>query len=143
MGLLPDRFAAPIDRVQTGLFENLRSPWVSVGYSLLIWGLDGSRFFFVAWSLDAWLPYPTALFLVLVSALAAASPITPAGLGVVEVVLISVLQVVGVTKDTATAITVLERLISYWSLVGVGAVLYVLSLRRDVTKTVHQHDPPR
>ena len=34
---LPDRFAQPINRVQFGLFENLRNPWVSIGMSLVIW----------------------------------------------------------------------------------------------------------
>jgi hypothetical protein len=135
LGLLPERFSAPVDRIQHGFFENLRAPWRSVAYSLVIWAMDGARFFLVAWSLGTVLPPSTALFLVLVAALAAASPITPAGLGVVEAVLISVLPLVDVPKDTATAIVVVERAISYWSLIAVGLVLYVVSMRRDVAAT--------
>lgn len=135
LALLPDRLSAPVDRIQQGFFENLRAPWRSVAYSLVIWSMDGLRFFLVAWSLGTVLPPSTALFLVLVAALAAATPITPAGLGVVEAVLIAVLPVVGVEGDTATAIVVVERSISYWSLIVVGMVLYVVSMRREVAAT--------
>lgn len=135
---LPDRVAAPIDRVQFGLFENLKSPWSSVGLSLIIWLTEGLRFFFVAWSLDVVLPGSTALFLALLSSLATVSPITPAGLGVVEAVLISVLPLVGVSEDSAAAIAFLDRSISYFSLIVVGLPLYVLHVRRDVAAPVQQ-----
>ena len=135
---VPDRFAAPVNRVQEGLFENLRNPWSSVGFSLLIWLAEGVRFYFVAWSLDAMLPGSTALFLALVSSLATVSPITPAGLGVVEAIVISVLPLVGVGEDTAAAIAILDRIISYWSLILIGLPLYILHVRRDVAATVQQ-----
>lgn len=132
MGMVPDRFVEPVSRLQAGLFTNLRNPWSSVGFSIGIWLLDGVRVFFVAWSLGVVLPLSTALFIALVGALAAVSPVTPAGLGVVEAVLISVLTIVGVHGDTATAIAILERIISYWSLIVVGLPIYVLHVRRDV-----------
>jgi uncharacterized membrane protein YbhN (UPF0104 family) len=142
MGLLPARLAAPVNRIQRGLFENLRDPWPSVGYSVVIWSLDGTRMFLVAWSLDEVLPPSTALFIALVGSLAAVSPITPAGLGVVEAVLISVLTFVGVGDDTAAAVTILDRMISYWSLIVVGLPLYVLHVRRDVTATPNETSTP-
>lgn len=132
LGLLPARLAAPVNRIQGGLFENLRHPWIAVGYSVGIWLLEGMRVFFVAWSLNEVLPPSTALFIALVGSLAAVSPITPAGLGVVEAVLITVLTFIGVGDDTATAITILDRLISYWSLILVGLPLYIRHVRRDV-----------
>ncbi len=135
---LPERLAQPVTRVQVGLFENLRNPWVSVGLSLVIWLAEGVRFFFVAWSLDALLPPSTALFLALISSLATVSPITPAGLGVVEAILISVLPLVGISGDAAAAIAILDRIISYWSLILVGLPLYVMYVRRDVASAVQQ-----
>lgn len=132
LALLPNRFAAPFSRVQVGLLDNLRSPWVSVGLSMVIWLAEGARFFFVAWSLDVVLPGSTALFVALLSSLATVSPITPAGLGVVEALVISVLPLVGIAEDAAAAIAILDRLISYWSLIVVGLPLYVLYVRRDL-----------
>ncbi len=136
VALLPNRFAAPVSRVQVGLFDNLRSPWTSVGLSVVIWLAEGARFFFVAWSLDTMLPVSTAVFMALLSSLATVSPLTPAGLGVVEALVISVLPLVGVAEDSAAAIAILDRLISYWSLIVVGLPLYVLYVRRDVASTV-------
>lgn len=135
---LPERLAAPIGRIHTGLFTNLRNPWPSIGFSVAIWMAEGARFFFVAWSLDAVLPLSTSLFMALLGSLAAVSPVTPAGLGVVEAVLISVLPLVGVTEDSAAAIVILDRIISYWSLIVVGLPLYVLHVRRDVRSAVQQ-----
>jgi uncharacterized membrane protein YbhN (UPF0104 family) len=135
---LPDRISGHVDRVQTGLFDNLRNPWMSIGFSLVIWLAEGVRFFFVAWSLDAMLPPSTALFLALISSLATVSPLTPAGLGVVEAILISVLPLVGVQEDAAAAIAILDRIISYWSLILVGLPLYIMYVRRDVASAVQQ-----
>lgn len=132
LAIMPNRFAAPVSRVQVGLFDNLRSPWMSVGLSTLVWLAEGARFFFVAWSLDSMLPLSTSLFIALLSSLATVSPITPAGLGVVEALVISVLPLVGVSGDSAAAIAILDRVISYWSLIVVGLPLYVRYVRRDV-----------
>lgn len=137
---LPERLAQPANRVQLGLFENLRNPWVSIGMSVLIWLAEGGRFFFVAWSLDSMLPGSTALFLALISSLATVSPLTPAGLGFVEAIVISVLPLVGVAEDSAAAIAILDRVISYWSLIVVGLPIYILYVRRDVVSTV-QREP--
>ncbi|MDQ4045023.1 MAG: flippase-like domain-containing protein [Chloroflexota bacterium] len=136
LALLPNRFAAPLGRVQVGIFDNLRSPWVSIGLGVLIWLAEGARFFFVAWSLDVVLPGSTALFVALLSSLATVSPITPAGLGVVEALVISVLPLVGVAEDSAAAIAILDRVISYWSLIVIGLPLYILYVRRDLTSSV-------
>lgn len=135
---LPDRISDPVSRVQTGLFENLKSPWQSVGLSVVIWLAEGIRFFFVAWSLGSVLPGSTALFLALVSSLATVSPLTPAGLGFVEAIVISVLPLVGIPEDSAAAIAILDRVISYFSLIVVGLPLYILYIRRDVAATVRQ-----
>lgn len=139
---LPERFAAPVDRVQVGLFENLRNPWPSIGMSVAIWIGEGLRYFFVAWSLDALLPGTTAMFLALISSLATVSPLTPAGLGVVEAIVISVLPLVGVQEDSAAAIVILDRVVSYFSLIIVGLPLYLLYVRRDVASTVQQETSP-
>lgn len=135
---LPDRLAQPVNRVQSGLFDNLRNPWSSIGLSILIWLAEGGRFFFVAWSLDTILPGSTALFLALLSSLATVSPLTPAGLGFVEAIVISVLPLVGVAEDSAAAIAILDRVISYWSLIVVGLPIYILYVRRDVASAVQQ-----
>lgn len=135
---LPARVAGPVNRIQTGLFDNLRNPWSAIGISLVIWLGEGVRFFLVAWSLDARLALSTALFMALLGSLATVSPITPAGLGVVEAIVISVLPLVGVNEDSAAAIVILDRIIAYWSLIAIGIPLYIFHVRRDVAAAVQQ-----
>jgi glycosyltransferase 2 family protein len=141
IGYVPSRVADSIDRVQFGLFENLRRPWRSVGYSAVLWLTEGVRFFFVAWSLGTVLPPLTALVIALAGSLAAVWPFTPAGLGVVEVTLVYLLTLAGVSADTAAAIVVLERIVSYWSLIVVGLPLYVRHVRHDVAGLIKPVSP--
>ncbi len=56
------------------------------------------------------------------AALLTTLPFTPAGLGVVEVATVSVLKLVDVPVDLAGSVAVLDRLITYWGLIAVGAV---------------------
>lgn len=138
MTKVPKRFTDPLDRIQTGLFTNLKNPWRSVIISMVIWSAEGVRVFFVAWSLDSMLPGSTALFIALLGSLATISPLTPAGLGVVEALLISILPLVGVDSDSAAAIAILDRVISYLSLIVVGLPLYIFYIRRGVKRPVRE-----
>ncbi len=75
---------------------------------------------------------PEALVVSLLSALVTVIPITPAGIGVVEGFMIWLLPQVGVPHDTAAAIAILDRVITYWSLIVIGLPMYLMNLRRDI-----------
>lgn len=129
---IPARFTDHFNRLQKGFFVNLQRPWRSVLISVGLWSADGARFFLVAWSLGSILPFSTALFIALISSMATVSPLSPAGLGVVEALVISILPLVGVDSDSAAAIAILDRVISYLSLIIVGLPLYIVHVRQDV-----------
>ena len=64
-------------------------------------------------------------------------PLTPAGLGVAEGAIVGILLLAqgaglapGVTDHAAASIALLDRGISYWSLIAVGLVVYPLSRRK-------------
>jgi uncharacterized protein (TIRG00374 family) len=96
----------------------------------------------VLWDLGFWLCTATALWL-FVSAFGhrvpvyglivafglayvmAALPITPAGLGVVEVVLVSLLTFFGAPVGAATLGVVLYRLVNFWLPIPLGALAYL------------------
>lgn len=61
----------------------------------------------------------------LTASLLSAVPITPAGLGFTEAGMVLLLQWLGLDAATATAVTLLFRVINYWSIVVLGSVLYV------------------
>lgn len=96
-------------------------------YTALIWLFDGGRMFLVmrAAGLDA--PFSLAVLLVLAGGLATAFPFTPAGLGVVELTVSGLLVFFGVDKGLAVSIAILDRLISYWSFLLIGGLVYVIS----------------
>jgi uncharacterized protein (TIRG00374 family) len=129
---LPDRFREQFSHLHEAIFLCLRSPLRPVGISAGIWALDALRFYCVASSVSGNISLSTAAFVALMSALLTTLPVTPAGLGVVEVAMISVLKIVDVNASLAGSIALMDRLITYWSLVAVGIVLYIHRLRRDV-----------
>jgi len=66
------------------------------------------------------LPLVVVVFVALCSSLLTTLPITPAGLGAVEVSIIGILGLYGVSRDFAAAIALLDRIISYWNIIPLG-----------------------
>ena len=131
-GMLPGRIVTHYRKVRDGLFDSIRKPLAPVGVSILLWLCDGMRVFLVAWSLDQHIPYQAAIMVALLSALVSTIPITPAGLGFVEGMMIYALTSIGVASSTAAAIALLDRLVTYGSLLIVGGIVYLWVLRKDL-----------
>lgn len=130
--VLPSRIVRHYQKVQTGLFESLRKPIPPVGVSVILWLCDGMRVFLVAWALGEHIPYQAAIMVALLSALVSTIPITPAGLGFVEGIMIFALTSIGVESSTAAAIALLDRMVTYASLLVVGGIVYFWVLRKDL-----------
>lgn len=130
--VLPSRIVRHYKKVQNGLFDSLGKPAVPVGVSVLLWLCDGLRVFLVAWSLGQHIPYQAAIMVALLSALVSTIPVTPAGLGFVEGIMIWALTSIDVPGSTAGAIALLDRLVTYGSLLIVGTIVYVWVLRKDL-----------
>jgi uncharacterized protein (TIRG00374 family) len=129
---LPGRIQDQFARLHDAVFSCLRRPWRTVGMSIGVWCTDAVRLFLVATALGQHLSLPTAAFVALMSSLLTTLPITPAGLGVVEAAMIVVLKLVGVAPAMAGSIALLDRVITYWSILVVGLILYVRRVRHDV-----------
>lgn len=131
---IPQKFHEQYRRLHDAIFACLRRPGTFAAISAVIWGCDGLRLFLVAKSLGADISLPMAVFVALMSSLVTTLPITPAGLGIVEVTMVAVLKVGGVPASMGGSIAILDRVITYWSLILIGAILYVRQLHRDVIK---------
>jgi uncharacterized protein (TIRG00374 family) len=129
--MVPDRFTGHYRRLNKGIFDILRKPLPFAVLAALIWLMDGLRVYLVAEALGADLTLAEAVVVSLLSALVTIVPFTPAGLGVVEGFMIWLLLQVGVMQDTAAAIALIDRSITYLSLIVVGLPLYGLNLRRE------------
>jgi uncharacterized membrane protein YbhN (UPF0104 family) len=129
---VPEKWRVQFGRLHDSLFACLRKPGRYVLTSFVIWGLDGARLLLVAKSLGIDLTAATATFVALMASLLTTLPITPAGLGFVETAIIVVLKWVDVSPSLATSVAVLDRLITYWSLILIGLILYIKRFRSEV-----------
>ncbi len=131
---LPFRFRGQWLTLQESVFVNLRQPMVPAVLSVIIWSMEASRVFLVAKALDVHISFELAIFVGLMAALLTTLPFTPAGLGVVEVATVSVLKLVNVPVDLAGSVALLDRLITYWGLIAVGALVYLYMIKWGIRK---------
>lgn len=130
--MLPHRLQDTYRGLHGGVFGALRRPWIVLGIGLLLWLGDGLRVWFVAHSLNAQISPSVAILIAVMGALLTIVPFTPAGLGVVELGVGSVLVgVLGFDPVMAGSIILLDRVVAYWSLLLVGSVLYIRRTRRE------------
>ena len=130
---LPERAVELYDRFEEGVFNavGLRGlPWLGL-LTVLIWLTEALRLFCVIQALgfgDLHLGFSGIMFVALIGSLLTAVPLTPAGLGAVEGGVGAVLvKVFGVATGQATAILLVDRTISVFSIVVLGSIAYVLS----------------
>ena len=105
---------------------------------LAAWGCEVARLYLVTLSLGlTGIPQSVIVFIALASALATTLPLTPAGLGFAESAIVGIFLLAanaglapGVDEHAAASIALLDRSISYWSLIAVGLVVYPLSKRK-------------
>lgn len=109
-----------------------------VGQTVIVWLLEGGRLTCILAALNLLAPGKVgpaaALFLALGSSVLTALPLTPGGLGVVDGFLVAVLTLLGVNggASTGAAVAVLDRLISYLSIVVIGFILYAFTDKAHV-----------
>lgn len=130
--LLPMRIMAHYQRLNHGLFRVLAKPLPFGLMSVVLWLGDGLRVWLVARSLDVHISYPAAIMVALISALVSIIPFTPAGLGFVEGFMVTALKQIGVASGAAAAIALLDRVVTYLSLIVIGLPIYLWVLRKDI-----------
>ena len=139
--LLPRRFHEQYSHFERGTLNSFRRygtlPGV-LGLTGLTWAGEVSRLWLVTLALGLLGIAPSVIvFVALATALATTLPLTPAGLGFAEGTIVAVFLLAaraglapGMDEHAAASVALLDRAISYWSLVLVGLVTYVLSSRR-------------
>jgi len=136
--MLPGRLHRYYGAFEEGTLHSFRQLPLVLLYSLLAWIVEAGRLYLVILSLGlTGIGFPVVLFTAIAGSLLTSLPGTPAGLGFVESVIIGILLisgslglVSGIDQDTATSVAILDRTISYWSLVLFGLVAYVLSKKK-------------
>ena len=130
---LPERITEFYDRFEQGVFGALQRRQLPVLGTLgvAIWMTESLRLFFVVKAFgfpDVELGISGAVFVALIGSLLTAVPLSPAGLGIVEAGIVGILTIVyGVPLPEATAIALLDRVISVFSVIVFGSILYLFS----------------
>jgi glycosyltransferase 2 family protein len=130
---LPHQILELYDRFEEGVFGALVAKHLPrLGLMTgLIWMTEALRLFLIVQALgfaDVSLGLSGAVFVALIGSLLTAVPLSPAGLGIVEAGVVGVLHVAyGVPLPEATAIALLDRVISVFSIIVFGSVAYAIS----------------
>ncbi len=132
-GWLPLRLQGKYDSFEAGTLQSFRALPALTAYTVVIWLFEAVRLYLVMLSLGVWRANAAVpLFIGLAGALLTTVPITPAGLGFVESGLVSLLLLAGgldliggMSTAVALSIALLDRSITYLSLVAFGAVLHL------------------
>ena len=130
MRIVPNKFAIIFENLHGSVYDSFSNTKTFVNVSVLTivsWFLESGRFLLVTIALGVDLDLPVIIFVVLAASLLTAIPLTPAGLGAVEVSIVGILAITGIDTAIGTSIALLDRLISYWSVLAVGVVVYVIS----------------
>ncbi len=130
---LPPRIHELYERFEQGVFGGvgIRHLPMLATVTVLIWMTEALRLYIVVLALgfpDVELGLSGAVFVALIGSLLTAIPLSPAGLGFAQAGVIGVLTVAyGVPLPEATAITILDWVISVLSIIVFGAIVYVVS----------------
>jgi hypothetical protein len=128
--LIPKKFLHFYNLFEEGALSSLKQiPLVSC-YTIAIWLLESASLFLVVLAVNIEISVPIIIFMALAASLLTTLPITPAGLGAVEGAMVIILSLFGIGTAVGVAIAILSRLISYWSILPVGFLTFLLSKRK-------------
>lgn len=132
------------DRFEEGVFGAIavrQLPFLG-GLTGTIWMTEALRLFLVVQAFgfsDVSLGLSGAVFVALIASLLTAVPLSPAGLGIVEAGIVGVLTVAyGVPLPEATAIALLDRVISVFSIIVLGTIGYLASSKPGGLRAIAQ-----
>ena len=144
----PQRIVEFYDRFEQGVFGAVnRRQLPALGVlGIAIWMTEAMRLFFVVKAFgfpDVELGISGAVFVALIGSLLTAVPLSPAGLGIVEAGIVGILTLVyGVSLPEATAIALLDRVISVFSVIVLGSILYAVSGKPRGKGIAHRNEVP-
>jgi len=138
---LPARAQQMIRAFHIGMWPPSSQLGLIIVLTGLIWGLESVWTVSLAASFGVKVHLIQGIFLTMIPLLATALPLTPSGVGVVEITIYSCLRLLEVSAAASASLTVVHRLIDYWLHIGVGALLWVC--RRSIgLRTWLEASPP-
>lgn len=128
--LIPHRFRSAYGRFLEGTLGSFRQIPRLIFITVLVWLFEAGRLLLVTQSMGITLALSLILFVALAHSLLTAIPFTPGGLGLAEAGMVSLLMIADVSKESAVSIAILDRVVSYWSIIFFGLLIFLFFGRR-------------
>lgn len=130
--MFPPRLRPHVERVRHGIVMSFGRVGIRrvATYTLLIWSLEGARMYCVALAFGVGLSPAQSLLVALLASLLTTFPVTPAGLGAVEGGIVVALKLFDVGASTGGAVALVDRGITYWSMIALGGLAWLIAQRR-------------
>ena len=124
--ILPGWFATRYQQLHEGVAGSSKQVWALTFWGLLGWFTEIGRLYLVSEALHLGIGFPLGMFLALANSLLTLTP-TPGGLGAVEAGVAGLLvRLSSVSANSAAALVVLDRLITYVLVIVIGVMLLLL-----------------
>ncbi len=126
--LLPQRASGIYARFHSGVFDSWTwrtGPWLWMT-SITVWSLEMLRLGLVMRALGVPMEPAQVVFVGTAASLLLAVP-TPGGLGAVESGILGLTRMIGVGAGLAGAVALVDRLITYWSVLVTGGLVFVFT----------------
>ena len=141
--LLPDWLASRFERFLAGAATVRRQPVHTTGLGLLGWAAEMGRMYLVAMALGFDLSVALVVFLTLANSLLSLVP-TPGGVGAVESGVAGLaVRLAALAKESATALVLVDRFITYISVIVVGAIIFTARPILPRRRGTDSHSPER
>ena len=145
--LLPQRVRSGYRSFHEGTMRSFRTLPLVFLVGLLGWLSEVGRLYLVVWATGLEVGIGLIVFVTVANALLTAVPLTPGGLGIVETGIVGLLMW-ALPRESAVSIALLDRSISYLSVILLGAVAFVyhqriLARRSRASFPSGQHSPRR
>lgn len=133
--LFPSRFEAAYHRFHQGTLGGLKEIPVLFALGVFAWLLEVARLYFVVQALDLTISIPLVLVVALGHAILSTVP-TPGGVGAVEPGVTGLL-VLGMARHDAVSVVLVDRSITYVSVIVLGGLAFLLWQASHVRRRRH------
>ena len=127
--MLPKKIGKIVANFESGALASLKCKTIPITLliTIIVWSLECVIFYLIISALGLKLPVFLTLFIISMANAIMIVPITPSGLGFVEGGILGILIFLGIDKNLAISVVLINSVINYWNLLFVGFLAYVLS----------------
>jgi uncharacterized protein (TIRG00374 family) len=121
---MPETVRQRVGAFHTGMLPHPNEILPLLLLTLVIWAMETTWLFLLAKAFAVNLDAVQAMLVTMIPVIATAFPLTPSGVGAVELTLFGCLRLVGVAAAPAVSLTVVNRFVDFWLHIVLGALIW-------------------